>query len=83
MKKEAIKFVKKTAKTACVLGVAAGAVALMTSKTALKMLLDGQTYVKDALKKFSGKQEHEEPLEEAAEVSTDEAFAAESDFAEE
>lgn len=75
MKKEAAKLVKKTVKAACVLGVAAGAVALMTSKTALQVLLDGQTYVKDTMKKLTGKQGDTEPAEEAV--------ASESDFAEE
>ena len=41
MEKKAIKLVKKTAKLAGVVCVAAGAIALMTSKTALQVMLEG------------------------------------------
>lgn len=79
MKQEIRTIVKKAAKVAGVTCVAAGAVALMTSATAIKALTEGGKYLKDTVEKIIG----EEPktgeiiVEEAAEV-----VAEESDFAE-
>lgn len=52
MKKEIKKIVKKTAKIAGVTCIAAGAVAIVTSKTALQAIVKGGEYLKDAIKKI-------------------------------
>ena len=52
MNKKAKNLVKKSAKIAGVTCVAAGAVALMTTGTALKALTEGAKYLKDTVKKI-------------------------------
>lgn len=61
MKKEIKSIVKKTAKVAGVTCIAAGAVALMTSVTAIKAMTEGGKYLKDTVKKIL----NEEPRTEA------------------
>ena len=52
MNKKAKNLVKKSAKIAGVTCVAAGAVALMTTGTALKALTEGAKYLQDTVKKI-------------------------------
>ena len=79
MNKEMKAIVKKTAKIAGVTCIAAGAVALMTSATALKALTEGGKYLKDTVHKILNEQSEEEvvvniveeaPVVEAAEETT-------------
>lgn len=66
MNKEMKSVLKKTAKIAGVTGVAAGAVAIMTSGAALKALSEGG-YLVNTVKKIMNEQEApEESLEDAA-----------------
>ena len=70
MKKEAIVNVRKAAKIAGVTCVAAGAVALVTSGTALKAITEGGKYLADTVKKIVNEETSSEPISEeiAAEV---------------
>ena len=52
MNKKAKNLVKKSAKIAGVTCIAAGAVALMTTGTALKALTEGAKYLQDTVKKI-------------------------------
>lgn len=78
MNKEIKSMVKKTAKIACVTCVAAGAVALMTSATALKAMTEGARYLKDTVKKIIDEEPKEESIVEEATV----VEASPEDFAE-
>ena len=86
MEKEIKNIVKKTAKIAGVTCVAMGAVALVTSKAALKAMLKGGEYLKDTVKKIIDEEpeEKENPEETTVEeAAPEEPVAAEEDFAEE
>lgn len=76
MKKEAVVIVKKAAKIAGATCIAAGAVALMTSGAALKAITEGGKYLANTVQKIVKEEpEAEEIIEEAAEVSQEEAAA--------
>lgn len=81
MKKEAIVNVKKAAKIAGVTCVAAGAVALVTSGTALKAITEGGKYLADTVKKIVNEETSSEPVSEEiaaeAEIVTEEPAAEE------
>lgn len=89
MNKEIKTVLKKTAKIAGVTCVAAGAVAIVTSKAALQAMLKGGEYLKDAVKKIIDEEPNaeevtEEPVAESAkeasvvETSTEETVAEET-----
>lgn len=78
MNKEIKSVLKKTAKIAGVTCVAAGAVALMTSGTALKAITEGGKYLANTVKKIaSEKSEASEIVEVAVEASQEEAVIEE------
>lgn len=83
MKKEAKKLVRKTAKIAGVTCIAAGAVALVTTGTALKALTEGAKYLKDTVRKIIDEEPGEEKIAEEAAVAeaSAEDFAAAEDVA--
>lgn len=83
MNKELKNIVKKTAKIGGVICVAAGAVAIVTSKTALQVILKGGEYFKDAVKKIVNEEpDVEETSEEPIEMAHDEVTAEAQDFEE-
>lgn len=73
--KEVNSVLKKTAKTAGVTCIAAGAVAVMTSGIALKTITEGGKYLFNSVKKIVNENEEAENIVEAAEVdaATEEA----------
>lgn len=77
MKKEITRLVKKTAKVAGITCIAAGAVAIMTSKTAVQTIVKGGEYLKDAVKKIL----NDEPQADETEAHEEAPAAAEADFA--
>ena len=87
MKKEAIVNVRKAAKIAGVTCVAAGAVALVTSGTALKAITEGGKYLADTVKKIVNEETSSEPISEEiaaeAEIVTEEPAAEEAPAVEE
>ena len=88
MNKEIKSIVKKTAKIGAVTCVAAGAVALMTTGTALKALTEGAKYLKDTVKKIVGEESdieaviEEAPVEDVVEAPAAEAVVEEAPAAE-
>lgn len=85
MNKEIKTIVKKTAKVAGVTCIAAGAVALMTSATALKALTEGGKYLKDTIKKIIDDEPKTEDVVVDAvveEAPAAEAVAEDADFVE-
>lgn len=88
MKKEALSIVKKTAKIAGVTCVAAGAIAIMTSGTALTAIGTGFRYVKDTVVKILKETSEEKDMVDAEDPApvdpdpTEEASAAEKVIAE-
>ena len=80
MNKELKNIVKKTAKIGGVVCVAAGAVAIMTSKTALQVIMEGGKYFKDTVMKiineeFDAENNANKPDEAAQEAVAEEDFA--------
>ena len=76
MNKEIKTILKETAKVACVTCVAAGAVAVMTSGAALKVITEGGKYLADAVKRIicdqdtvDGEVVEETPVEAAEEAA--------------
>lgn len=87
MNKEINNIVKKSAKIAGVTCIAAGAVALMTSATAIKALTEGAKYLKGTVEKIirddsvPEKTVVEATAEEIVAAPVAEAVAEEADFA--
>lgn len=79
MNKDAKRIVKKAAKIGGAACIAAGAIAIVTSKTALQAIWKGGEYLKDTVRKIM---DDEPQTEQAAEVLA-EPIAAEDDFVEE
>lgn len=83
MNKELRNIVKKSAKIGGVVCVAAGAIAIMTSKTALQVILEGGKYFKDTVKKIiDDDPKVENAPNEPVEMTDEEAVAEAEDFAE-
>lgn len=81
MEQKIKKIVKKTAKIAGVTCIAAGAIAIVTSKAALQAMLKGGEYLKDTVKKIMEEDSAEEAVVEAEgeemPASTEESVSAE------
>lgn len=82
-KSDFITLSKKTAKMGGVICVAAGAVAIMTSKAGLQMVLEGGKYFKNTVMKIiNGEHRKEDAFNEPVEMAHEEP-AAESENLEE